>query len=625
MNIMEDVDNDVREEDQASSAPARATTSLLPNFFVKEIFLVLLYKFNDDLHLYAQDHLRWFFNVAQHLACSPDTAISKVICLGLGSMHRVQSEEIKTANSNPKQVEAFRRVISRHLVAVQLGDKEVLERLNNFGGIFAVEINSSVDSALRQLDAQSFIFAPTSAFAIRERALNHETNVIGMLWTDHVYDDMVNDSTDILEGPPRSELKEKYRRCPFTQTCDGLKPEDIGLRLALYFLREGIPDPMAPERDTFARTPEISRITARRATELTASYALLRRTSPSPASPRVICQEFLKVLGRTEVEQPALCSNICACAQFWRYQHYFLPLWDWGIKKIVCFGLGSLGHFRDNGERTYREVIRNPTLLAEFNARKVDGHDALQAMLRHIAAIEIASMVKFCSSKRGVEHQIIKHYFKKLTVVQNMPGSVGEVPEKDIKKLEKLPATAGYAGDKDFVDIPVYFHDVDYTEEDKSVFEKLSEIFEMAHLPPIKMVDAAEQEGYLLIDEHTLIYAVDPDFPLRSIILSGPLKPAAMIWKDHGISPEVGDVLTDEVRPLLSRYEEFRLDRKAAPHTIGSSHMYIRRDIVEAAESHGVVPPYPVTFPHDYPYKHENWYLDRIRGVRGSNRNKCLN
>lgn len=78
--------------------------------------------------------------------------------------------------------------------------------------------------------------------------------------------------------------------------------------------------------------------------------------------------------------------------------------------------------------------------------------------------------------------------------------------------------------------------------------------------------------------------------------------------------------------PLLDNYEEFKLDKQAAPHTIGSSHMYIRNDIVEAAEANGVVPPYPVTFPHDYPFKHENWYLEKMKGTSDrKGKSKCLN
>jgi hypothetical protein len=68
----------------------------------------------------------------------------------------------------------------------------------------------------------------------------------------------------------------------------------------------------------------------------------------------------------------------------------------------------------------------------------------------------------------------------------------------------------------------------------------------------------------------------------------------------------------DNIRPLLDDYEEFKLDRRQAPHTVGSSHLYIRKDIVEAAEREKIVPPYPVTFSHDFPFKLKTWYLDKL-------------
>jgi hypothetical protein len=64
---------------------------------------------------------------------------------------------------------------------------------------------------------------------------------------------------------------------------------------------------------------------------------------------------------------------------------------------------------------------------------------------------------------------------------------------------------------------------------------------------------------------------------------------------------------------MLDDYVEFKLEKRASPHTVGSSHLYIRKDIVEAAERNMIVPPYTVTFPHSYPYKHESWYLDGLQ------------
>jgi hypothetical protein len=72
------------------------------------------------------------------------------------------------------------------------------------------------------------------------------------------------------------------------------------------------------------------------------------------------------------------------------------------------------------------------------------------------------------------------------------------------------------------------------------------------------------------------------------------------------------NLATDGTLPLLDDYEEFQLDGTNAPHTIGSSHLYIRKDIVERAEKEKIVPPYPVTFPHDHPSEHANWYLNKL-------------
>jgi hypothetical protein len=152
-------------------------------------------------------------------------------------------------------------------------------------------------------------------------------------------------------------------------------------------------------------------------------------------------------------------------------------------------------------------------------------------MLRHVAAIEIASMLKFCSSKRGIEHQLVKYYFKKLAVIAELSipwaGEKDlEVSEKVTKKLGKMPPTAGYAGDKDLMDVPVYLWDPEYTGEDWEALGRLEGVFEMADLPPVRVVDVGEVGG--LVDEHALVYAVDPDFGMRSVLLGGS-QPAAMV------------------------------------------------------------------------------------------------
>lgn len=75
-----------------------------------------------------------------------------------------------------------------------------------------------------------------------------------------------------------------------------------------------------------------------------------------------------------------------------------------------------------------------------------------------------------------------------------------------------------------------------------------------------------------------------------------------------------GDVLTDEARDLIKAdYHEYGFDKSCAPHTIGASQMYIRKDVVSQTAENKIMPPYPITFPHGYPHKHENWYLDGLK------------
>jgi hypothetical protein len=84
----------------------------------------------------------------------------------------------------------------------------------------------------------------------------------------------------------------------------------------------------------------------------------------------------------------------------------------------------------------------------------------------------------------------------------------------------------------------VYLYDPSYTEEDKEALGRLSEMFKLAHLPPVKVVDVTDQEGEdsLVVDERTLVYSVDPDFLVRSLVV-GKGKPAAMICRDRAERP----------------------------------------------------------------------------------------
>ncbi|KAL2132453.1 hypothetical protein VTI74DRAFT_3790 [Chaetomium olivicolor] len=606
------------------------------------------------------------FEVARHLASSPGTAITKLVCVGLGPSSEAR-RFIETRDTLPSNTEANRSGASalsnalmrfdigrvlKDAVAAQVATVEDASRkpmpielylidddekyfrngkLMQIGTVGSTLFRESIGGAwlvTEELHRKAFLFAPGLDAETRELVLGSDNEVAGMLWVDHVYDDGENK----LSADALNILKMNYRRYPFfpikgDEMTDGLKG-----KLAFYFPRSMLPDPMAGERRLLMMNQEHNRQVARLSNELMALHVQSMDTDSeavSSASPKVICEEFLKVLGRMEAEHPIFCKRICLCQQFYRYQHYFLPLWKWGVKKIVCFGLGSFRNVKEDGgpfegdkaDVTYRDVIRDEALTKEFNARPVDRYDPLQTMLRHIAVIECATFLKLMASKRGVEHGLAKHYFKRMSIIQNAPGCPEEIGDKVIKKLEKMPPTAGYAGDPDLPDVPIYLHDREYTAEDREALNRLAEIFEMAHLPPVKVVDAAEQEGFQLIDEHTLVYSVDPDFPVRSIVMLSRARPTAMIWRDSTANPTrltplicSGDVLTDEAHALIKDgYHEYGLDKRCAPHTIGSSHMYIRKDVVSQTAERKIIPPYPIRFPHDYPHKHDNWYLDNLK------------
>ncbi|KAK3294286.1 uncharacterized protein B0H64DRAFT_400311 [Chaetomium fimeti] len=274
----------------------------------------------------------------------------------------------------------------------------------------------------------------------------------------------------------------------------------------------------------------------------------------SSASARDICEEFLKLLSRKEVEQPLICQNLCLCAQFWRYQHYLLPRWEWGITKLVCLDLGSFRNTQPNGgpfhhhdnqnqqepqeqqqqqqkqqHTTYGSTIRDPALRAEFNTRPLSACDALQTMLRHAAAVEVAASLALCSSGRGVEHELVKHYFKRLEGLaeEGEKEQQGKATDKD-KKLSELPPMAGYAGNRDLVDVPVWFWGGGYTAEDREALKRAAGVMRVAQLPPVEVVGGDVDEVCELVDGRTLVYTVGLDGAVWREVLRR-CEPAAVI------------------------------------------------------------------------------------------------
>ncbi|KAK3898958.1 hypothetical protein C8A05DRAFT_37429 [Staphylotrichum tortipilum] len=297
------------------------------------------------------------------------------------------------------------------------------------------------------------------------------------------------------------------------------------------------------------------------------------------ASAEVIYQEFLKVLARMEPEQASICTKICACGHLYRYQHYYLPCWEWGVKKMVCLNMGSLRHVRENGgpfppsattvtattsrkEPSYRAVLRDEALRDRLKALPLSLNDPLQSMLRHMAALDVAMALTICGAPGGVEYERVKTHFKRLCAIND--GDEGQV-----KKLGKKPKMEGgwvevwYAGG--------------YTATEREALEKVGQVLEGAGAGALRVVEG-EWEG------------------------------------------EVGaKTMVDEARILRDEYVEYKQDPNRMPHPIGPAQLYLRQDVVKLTARDNIVPPYPVNFPPDYPHKHENWYLDKLpRNGRGT-------
>lgn len=74
----------------------------------------------------------------------------------------------------------------------------------------------------------------------------------------------------------------------------------------------------------------------------------------------------------------------------------------------------------------------------------------------------------------------------------------------------------------------------EYTEEDQSALRLLRRVTKEAHLPPLEVADCREAPSvWDIVDEHTLLYVVDPHSAIAvGQKLSGghAAGPAVMIW-----------------------------------------------------------------------------------------------
>ncbi|KAK4159217.1 hypothetical protein QBC43DRAFT_362184 [Cladorrhinum sp. PSN259] len=333
-------------------------------------------------------------------------------------------------------------------------------------------------------------------------------------------------------------------------------------------------------------------------------------TSKPQAPPGVIAEEFFRVLGRHEALQNIFCDNTCICPQFTQGMHLILPRWNWGVAKIVCFGLGSFKHVEEDGfskvapSLPYAEVPLTTADSLVFNKSPMKRNDPVQAMVRHIAALDMAAALRICSNERGIEHAVSKGFARILMKVVEVEGwgSLQEGSEgwkKFVDKIQKAYDKFEKKGEirTDLPEVPIHFCDPGYTERDEGVFKILNTVLRLVWRQSIHMVDM--KQACELVDSRTLVYCVDADFPVRTDVLRKSM-PVAMIWRGHD-QEKNGDTLAKDIQVALTHYQEFELNKEKAPHTIGSSHIYIRKDAIASAWkwAPGCFPPWALRSPFD--------------------------
>ncbi|KAK4221811.1 hypothetical protein QBC38DRAFT_504573 [Podospora fimiseda] len=316
-----------------------------------------------------------------------------------------------------------------------------------------------------------------------------------------------------------------------------------------------------------------------------------KSNNPPPENntyPGIIAQEFFGVLGRHEALQNIFCDNTCLCPQFTQGMHLILPCWDWGVNKIICFGLGSFKNVVQNGLSKVPPLLPNAevplTTLNSliFNKSPLDRNDPVQVMIRHIAALDIVAALRIGSNPKGIEHAVAKGFSRILTKVVEQKGWASL---KEGSKEWKI-----------FVGKIKEVYD-NYTERDKEVFKVLDWMLKIVWEHPVRVVGI--KEAYGLVDSRTLVYTVDLDFPVRTSVLTKGT-PVAMVWRGHD-EEDTEDAIADDVRERLKKYQEFQLNKAKAPHTIGLSHWYIRKDAIVSAwqSKKGCFPPWKLKHPFD--------------------------
>ncbi|KAK4465187.1 hypothetical protein QBC42DRAFT_314393 [Cladorrhinum samala] len=340
------------------------------------------------------------------------------------------------------------------------------------------------------------------------------------------------------------------------------------------------------------------------------------------SSHKLIAEEFFRLLSR-----PALhgieCSDICICQQFAKAVHLVLPRWPWGVQKVVCFGLGSWINVLPDGRTSrpycvpYGEVYKDKGKSKAFSREnEFERDDALQVMFRHVAVLDILVQLRVGANPRGLEHAVGKGMCRMVNKlaepeVKGWGNWVegGEDWENFVEGLKRARTKLEGKGEmrRDLPRVEVVFCGDEKNGDsgvDAQVYREIDRLLTIIWGQEVRFVSRVE-EGLGEIDERTMVYCVDVDFPLRDMVLRRGKRPVVMVWrsaKEEQEDEEGGDVLWADMREVMKReYQEFRLDKERAPHTIGSSQLHLRVDAGRRAVNEDVWPTgYKPREPFDY-------------------------
>lgn len=216
-------DNILQNGDSPLPKTLNQTLEALSPPLASPIFTKFFHQAYSSSNLHQGKPFTKFISVARHLGSSPDTEITKILCFSLGSVCNVKhTTSTRSPDGNISTGEPagpIGQAILRHIMAVQMGivvsssrkailsapepveivfcddqytdnDRILLEMLQFLDGGCRVRVLSNIESGLQEAHVHTFVLATAPGFALRHRILNASSDVAGMLWTDHVYDDM---------------------------------------------------------------------------------------------------------------------------------------------------------------------------------------------------------------------------------------------------------------------------------------------------------------------------------------------------------------------------------------------------------------------------------------------------